>query len=737
MRVLITNNSLAERAGSELYVRDVAAALLLRGHRPVAFSTRLGAVAEDLRRATVPVVSDLSNLAEPPDIIHGQHHLETMMALLHFPAVPAVYFCHGWLPWEEAPPRFPRVFRYVAVDDTCRDRLVGEWGIPPDRVDVILNFVDLSRFRPREPLPTAPRRALVFGNTAAETTGLRVIREACRSLGIALDVMGEGFGRAMERPEEELPSYDLVFAKGRAALEAMAVGAAVVACDCVYGLAGLVTSENFEALRRMNFGLRCLHRRVEVEAIVSEIAGYDSGDAALVSERVRAHAGREQALDRIVQVYEQVLSAAPPLGSVWPAEGDLRAAALYLRWLGPEVKTSHLWRERDYFAARVRELEADLKTTNDSCARYAAEHDRLASELAASATERKTLGESCAALRGEVERLSGEHARLVAAEAELLTRGERQREELKRQATELGDLRAVLSAREETLTWRLRERLFASRLLRQLYRGLRRLPPEDTLRPPSPPPAEAIPAVGAPTDHHARRNETPPEDPATSGPEPRALQARFEQIGRTQFLGVPVEGFAESGRMQLTALVRAGLVPTSRILDFGCGCLRAGYWLIHFLAPDCYFGIEPHAGRLRIGVEVVLEQGLLEAKRPRFSKSADFDLTVFGVTFDFVLAYSIWTHAAKPQIQRMLDSLLRASHQRTVVLASYLPAGPLHGPDCLSETWVGTSHESETPGVIRHDLGWIVRECNRRGLNAVELPDPAPDQQRWLKVSLA
>src|SRR2546430_4332475 len=32
-------------------------------------------------------------------------------------------FCHGWLPWEETPPHFPRILRYVAVDHTCRDRL--------------------------------------------------------------------------------------------------------------------------------------------------------------------------------------------------------------------------------------------------------------------------------------------------------------------------------------------------------------------------------------------------------------------------------------------------------------------------------------------------------------------------------------------------------------------------------------------------------------------------------------
>ena len=61
--VLFTNNALGARGGSETYIRDVALALLQRGHRPVAFSLLLGDVAEELRRATVPVVDDLKRLA--------------------------------------------------------------------------------------------------------------------------------------------------------------------------------------------------------------------------------------------------------------------------------------------------------------------------------------------------------------------------------------------------------------------------------------------------------------------------------------------------------------------------------------------------------------------------------------------------------------------------------------------------------------------------------------------------
>ncbi len=303
MRVLITNNTLAARAGTELYVRDVAFALLRRGHRPVAYSTLLGEVAEELRAATVPVVDDLSLLTQPPDVIHGHHHFETMAALVRFPAVPAVSFCHGWGPLEETPILFPRIRRYVAVDETTHDRLVAEAGVPATLVTRILNFVDLARFQPRSPLPVRPRRALAFSNEATESTTLPILREACARTGLDLDVAGWKAGVPELSPEQRLGAYDVVFAKARAALEAMAVGAAVVVCDGEGALAGLVTPERWSAWRPLNFGLRCLTRRLTVAALVEEIAGWRRENVEEVSRRTRAEAGMEDAVDRLVALY--------------------------------------------------------------------------------------------------------------------------------------------------------------------------------------------------------------------------------------------------------------------------------------------------------------------------------------------------------------------------------------------------------------------------------------------------
>src|SRR5437870_1377742 len=100
MRVLLTNNTLGARAGSELYLYDVALELLRRGHEPIAFSTVHGEVARQLRAATVPVIDNLADCTLRPDVIHGHHHYETLTASLCFPDVPVINFCHGWVPFE-------------------------------------------------------------------------------------------------------------------------------------------------------------------------------------------------------------------------------------------------------------------------------------------------------------------------------------------------------------------------------------------------------------------------------------------------------------------------------------------------------------------------------------------------------------------------------------------------------------------------------------------------------------
>ena len=327
MRVLITNAALGHVAGTQAYVRDLAAWLLDRRHSPVVYAPNLGETASQLRRLTIPVTDDLATITVAPDVIHGNSTVETMTALLHFPSVPSLFVCHSWAGATGSPPRFPRIVRYVAVDDACADRLQYEEGIPSEKVSVLLNAVDTTRFPPRAtPLPARPKRALVFGNAAHAATHLAIVREACSRAGIEVDVIGEAAGTALSDPETVLGNYDLVFAKAKCALEAMACGCAVILCD-VAGLGGMVRSSDVPRLRRLNFGARSLSSPLSADAISREIDSYDAEDAARVSELIRTTAASDALHEQLLSLYERII--AEPVASDWQEES--RAAAAFLR----------------------------------------------------------------------------------------------------------------------------------------------------------------------------------------------------------------------------------------------------------------------------------------------------------------------------------------------------------------------------------------------------------------------
>jgi glycosyltransferase involved in cell wall biosynthesis len=311
LRVLLTNNTLSDRGGSELYVRDIALALRRRGHLPVAYSSRLGPVADELHSAGVPVIDDLTRLTQAPDVIRGQHHLEAAAAGLHFPETLAVHACHGWIPWQEFPLGLASVRRYVAVSQLTRERLVTS-GVAPERVAIIPNFVDLDRFGHRRERRARMGKALVFGNAWwLDSPALSAIREACLRTGLDLESAGYGVGRPMDRPEDRLPSFDVVFAVGRSALEAMACGCAVILAE-PQGFGGLVTTRNFHPGRAANFGLALTAgREATVEGVEAALNERDLADIADVSDLARSEGRLGQAMDLWEQQYRLAVAEGP------------------------------------------------------------------------------------------------------------------------------------------------------------------------------------------------------------------------------------------------------------------------------------------------------------------------------------------------------------------------------------------------------------------------------------------
>ncbi len=341
LRVLIATHNLDTVGGGALYVRDLAIGLRSRGHTPIIYAINLGAVARLIRDQTIPVVDNLEAVGAPPDVIHGHCHVETMTALLYFQGVPGVFTCHGWYLWLDAPPRFPRLLKYVAVDETARDRLILEHGIPEERVRMFCSFVDLERFTSRAPLPAQPSRALLISSHLNDRNFSGEVAGACHAHGVELDVIGPGSGRVSNRMEKIIEQYDIVFAKGRAALESLAVGAAVV--PYTMGRVGeMVTSSDLDRLMTFNFGIRAMGEQLKSGAVASriraELTKYDAEETARASSRIRRIAGRDIVIDANVELYREVIGEYRSKAVPFDDGDEGHAAAAYLRQLDLDLE---------------------------------------------------------------------------------------------------------------------------------------------------------------------------------------------------------------------------------------------------------------------------------------------------------------------------------------------------------------------------------------------------------------
>jgi len=101
----------------------------------------------------------------------------------------------------------------------------------------------------------------------------------------------------------------------------------------------------------------------------------------------------------------------------------------------------------------------------------------------------------------------------------------------------------------------------------------------------------------------------------------------------------------EIGQLQLDFLVVQGLKPHHRLLDIGCGSLRAGVKLIRYLDAGHYAGLDLHESLLNAGYEIELAKEGLKHKLPRSNLVADgeFDFSWCPMQVDFALAQSVFT----------------------------------------------------------------------------------------------
>ncbi len=335
LKILLTICDLRTLGGGQSVTRDLYRGLAARGHEVAVYSRSSTDPADPSFNAGIVRCVDPRETPFVPDIIHGQHQLDAMTAIFGRPGVPALYHCHGAV-MNEMAPRHPRIYRYLAMSRTLRDRMIIETSLAPDTVEVLLNWVDLEKFRHVRQAPAKLKRAIFYnGHHRSNSPTLAAIAQACDRLGIALETGGRKNFLLLERPEEDLPKYDLVFASGKSAIDALACGCAVIVLGR-NSSGPLVTPENFEDLRQVNFSLagNCLPPLPE--DVVAQIRKYSPAKNSELTRLAREVCDRERTIDKLERIYGQVITesrASPP-----DMEAEMSATIHYLRRIAPFIR---------------------------------------------------------------------------------------------------------------------------------------------------------------------------------------------------------------------------------------------------------------------------------------------------------------------------------------------------------------------------------------------------------------
>ena len=151
------------------------------------------------------------------------------------------------------------------------------------------------------------------------------------------------------------------------------------------------------------------------------------------------------------------------------------------------------------------------------------------------------------------------------------------------------------------------------------------------------------------------------------------------------------------GQLQRDFLIAEGLMAEHSVLDVGCGSLRGGVYLIPYLEPAKYWGVDLNQSLLEAGWEREIVPAGLQDRQPRSQLVClqDFEFNRLGQTFDFAIAISVFTHMNLNKIRRCLARLAPALTQGGRLYATFfeVPDSQDREESCVQK-WGGVKTSS-------------------------------------------
>ena len=117
------------------------------------------------------------------------------------------------------------------------------------------------------------------------------------------------------------------------------------------------------------------------------------------------------------------------------------------------------------------------------------------------------------------------------------------------------------------------------------------------------------------------------------------------------------KNYVHGVKPQADLLKKYGLLPQHMFLDYGCGQLRLANYLIDYLELRKYVGVDISKKRIELGKMFLNANGYKDNQYKTITVRDCLLKQLNNIKFDFVWAYSVFTHMPEEDILQMLQSL--------------------------------------------------------------------------------
>lgn len=173
--------------------------------------------------------------------------------------------------------------------------------------------------------------------------------------------------------------------------------------------------------------------------------------------------------------------------------------------------------------------------------------------------------------------------------------------------------------------------------------------------------------------------------------------------------------------IQFSLLFLHGMRQEHKLLEIGCGSLRAARLFIPYLNASCYRAVEPNKWLVEAGIENELGWDIIDIKKPIFFGFDDWDFSQIGEKFDFIMAQSIFSHAQNELVECALRTIKAVMHDETKFFFTFIPGS--HG-DCLGDRWM-------YPETIGYPLDYFQKKAEELEMHHQFIPWLHPHPHRW------